>query len=164
MIKSPAIQNKGVVLDKHVWVFYQAIGKDIRWCQKSSFGGWNILPTRNNENNNFINFLSDKCAKKLVWNVGEEATTFCVSCHLAIFPDWKLGPINLAIYSVLKYSKVISEECLQTLSHDNVLKDTRISLYNWNNYSSTESCQSLSHDSLYKVSPLGFYVCGPIDQ
>ena len=105
-----------------IW-FYYAVAKDIRWCQKSSFGEWNLLPTRNNQNNNFINFVSDKCAKKLVCNVSKDATMFCVSHHLVIFPEWKLGPVNLAIYSVVKYSKVISKECLQTLSHDNVLKD-----------------------------------------
>ena len=110
--------------------FYYAIAKDIRWCQKSSFGGWNLLPTRNNQNNNFINFVLDKCTKKLVCNVGKEAT-FCVSRHLVNFPEWKLGPINLAINGVVKYSKVISKACLHTLSHDNVLQVTRFSLYNW---------------------------------
>ena len=110
--------------------FYYAIAKDIRWCQKSSFGGWNLLPTRNYQDNNFIDFVSDKCAKKLVCNVSEGATMFCASCHLVIFPEWKLGPINLAIYGVMKYSKVISKECLQTLSHDNVLKVIRFDIYN----------------------------------
>ena len=111
--------------------FCYSIAKDIRWCQKSSFGGWNLLQTRNYQDNNFIDFVSDKCAKKLVCNVGEGATTFCVSHHLVIFPEWKLGPINLAIYSAMKYSKVISKECLQTLSHDNVLKVLRFSSYSW---------------------------------
>ena len=109
--------------------FYYAIA--IRWCQKSSFGGWNLLPTRNYQDNNFIDFVSDKCARKLVCNVSKGATMFCVSCHLVIFPEWKLGPINLTIYSVMKYSKVFSKECLQTLPHDNVLKVLRFSIYSW---------------------------------
>ena len=108
-----------------------------------------LLPTRNNQNNNFINFVSGKCAKKLVCNVGEEATTFCASRHLVIFPEWKLGPINLAIYSVLKYSKVISKECLQTLSHDNVLKVTRFSIYSWIQINCLQNVARVYHMTIF---------------
>ena len=141
-----------------------SIAKDIRWCQKSSFGGWNLLPTSNYHDNNFINFVSDKCAKKLVCNVSEGATTFCVSCHLVIFPAWKLGPINLAIYSVMKYSKLISKESLPFLSHDNVLKVVRFSIYSWIQINHLQKAARVSRDNLFKVSPLAFHVCSPIDQ
>ena len=48
-----------------------------------------------------------------------------------IFPVWKLGTFNLAINSIIKYSEVIKKESLQTLSHDNVLKVIRFSIYSW---------------------------------
>ena len=145
----PTILNKCFIQDSCASGFYYTLAKDIRWCQKSSFGGWNLLLTRNNLNNNFIDFVSDKCAKKLVCNVGEEATMFCVSHHLVIFPEWKLRPINLAIYGVMKYSKVISKECLQTLSHDNVLEVTRFSLYNWIQINHLQKVARLYHLTIF---------------
>ena len=138
--------------------------KDITWCQKSFFGGWNLLLNWGSSWTMIAMTLCQISVFKIGLQCWWRSNHILYQPPSVIFPEWKLGPINLAIYGSMKYSKV-SKKKVYKLCH-------MTNFWKLSDLASTAGFRSTIYRKLpkfitwqsFKVSPLGFRVCGPIGQ